>query len=1264
MASNHNHQLNAERSMELNSQSNRGLMQQATDDIQYLEGTRLEPFKKDNKFALSGHQSCEMTRFSIGKYGDVQLLKDRQIRFNQRERRQLERLCEEKVSKHKLEEVHSSLPSSIKSTFIMTFSPDGQRVASTHGDHRIYICDLNTGKLLDTLEGHPKTPWCLAWHPSNREILASGCLAGEVRVWDLRSKACESWTSETQSIITSLDFHPKERVLVIATANDVLFWDWGESEPFAKTTTMHEREKVKFVAFDSSGTKLITGISNLPKYAGYSNDSLQNRIIDGYLSQGPIETLPTENMTQNSEIAANPATGMAVNANETQVRQNANSATQGVEARPTAFNGNTDGTTVRYDLQINDHDINNRNTLLLSRIASLYRQLESLEDSLRHTSFAPFMNLRPVDSPSYTGHSNDDNSGSVDRNFQSANGFNNDSSRNPSDHQQASNAVGANQYSPPTNEVPSQNRHESNPHPLPATPLANTFELYLVTFDEFLEQLHLPVLIMDGRSVDLATVIDQYPVDLSRQVHHAMQFESINQVNQNFIRISKLMSSARLYRQVVQQIFLHSAGNRPYQPNQILSAQSVSPRSPRHSPNIPIVLRNYSLGNSSEPGEALRQHYQTRTHDPIMAIEFRNTARNVPLTTICKIDLLAARAICILRSQNLVEQALANARSLISEGPRNQEVTQQRSDSLSAERATSANDGEMSIQSILSNLHSTLTTINHAPLTTSNAYTHITSLRVVLERLHNVLMAMLRSPTDGKRLIDLMHNIAYSLTGRRWSVPLGATLNDIRLDVIHTLCIVDLTLHFVRQTQLLQMTRVSLIARVDESRRPNPVVDSTASSLTSTTEFDTVSASNQSPSASSPSGSRLSGASKRKNSESSRCEVKRVRTNSSQSNTNSELAIDNEEARLNQTQDTSGATSVPITYTMNNNTSPSADRMVIWNSPQSQIDQSLQRFLVATTSSTSHILVRVYHRLHGMPTYPAVTDPLLERAIPQVESRRRALSQDNSIDHQDPIDASPSAGNTSTQPRYRVRPPISYQVNELPHGSNQNHSSAGSQPFDLWQRHPHVHLYQTRGPGQHLWFNQWTTPLPMNNSNFRLQCWNFTRSLVPNIKDSQLNVLTHKCRLHNESSVDLSSDGSLLGCLVPHEDGHTCFPGFDLKIFSLKTHDFGSCYFKLLQGHNPITVSLSPSGNYAVVGLATHKSVNYDQNDDDLKIGKVFRLTGNNSIELIRDIKIKRDDSSYCLNAIKWMPRGIVYSVGPQHIQRYQTARMRNVVAS
>lgn len=57
----------------------------------------------------------------------------------------------------------------------------------------------------------------------------------------------EIWNAESQTVIASLAFHPSERLLVIATYNEIHFWDWSKSQPFAVATTKTEKEKVRYV---------------------------------------------------------------------------------------------------------------------------------------------------------------------------------------------------------------------------------------------------------------------------------------------------------------------------------------------------------------------------------------------------------------------------------------------------------------------------------------------------------------------------------------------------------------------------------------------------------------------------------------------------------------------------------------------------------------------------------------------------------------------------------------------------------------------------------------------------------------------------------------------------------------------------------------------------------------------------------------------------------------------------------------------------------
>lgn len=67
-----------------------------------------------------------------------------------------------------------------------TYEENGRTFASTHGDHTVKIVDSNTGVVKHVLSGHPRTPWTVKFHPKDTNTVASGCLAGQVYVWDVK----------------------------------------------------------------------------------------------------------------------------------------------------------------------------------------------------------------------------------------------------------------------------------------------------------------------------------------------------------------------------------------------------------------------------------------------------------------------------------------------------------------------------------------------------------------------------------------------------------------------------------------------------------------------------------------------------------------------------------------------------------------------------------------------------------------------------------------------------------------------------------------------------------------------------------------------------------------------------------------------------------------------------------------------------------------------------------------------------------------------
>lgn len=72
------------------------------------------------------------------------------------------------------------LPPSVSSTIAIAMSCDGQTFATTHGDHTVKVFDFISGEQVRVFRGHPRTPWTIKYHPTDPNIIASGCLGFEV----------------------------------------------------------------------------------------------------------------------------------------------------------------------------------------------------------------------------------------------------------------------------------------------------------------------------------------------------------------------------------------------------------------------------------------------------------------------------------------------------------------------------------------------------------------------------------------------------------------------------------------------------------------------------------------------------------------------------------------------------------------------------------------------------------------------------------------------------------------------------------------------------------------------------------------------------------------------------------------------------------------------------------------------------------------------------------------------------------------------------
>jgi len=157
------------------------------------------------------------------------------------------------------------------STISVAFSPDGKTLASTHGDHTVKITCCHSGRLIHSMEGHPRTPWTVKFHPTDSSRCASGCIGYQVRFWDTENGVCLKMVRLFNAII-SLSFHPRGRLLSIACGNAMYLWDYmNRDSPHAEWAHEHT---LRCVCFLPSGNKIIVGgLIRRQNSGGHPNDN-------------------------------------------------------------------------------------------------------------------------------------------------------------------------------------------------------------------------------------------------------------------------------------------------------------------------------------------------------------------------------------------------------------------------------------------------------------------------------------------------------------------------------------------------------------------------------------------------------------------------------------------------------------------------------------------------------------------------------------------------------------------------------------------------------------------------------------------------------------------------------------------------------------------------------------------------------------------------------------------------------------------------------
>ncbi|KAD6120047.1 hypothetical protein R6Q59_026075 [Mikania micrantha] len=156
-----------------------------------------------------------------------------------------------------LSATYCSLMPSPRSTIAAAFSPEGKILASTHGDHTVKIIDCQTGKCLKVLSGHRRTPWVVRFNPLRPEILASGSLDHEVRLWNAVTSECIG-SCDFYRPIASIAFHSEGELLAVAAGHKLYLWQYNSrGETSSPVIILRTRRSLRAVHFHPHSAPLL-----------------------------------------------------------------------------------------------------------------------------------------------------------------------------------------------------------------------------------------------------------------------------------------------------------------------------------------------------------------------------------------------------------------------------------------------------------------------------------------------------------------------------------------------------------------------------------------------------------------------------------------------------------------------------------------------------------------------------------------------------------------------------------------------------------------------------------------------------------------------------------------------------------------------------------------------------------------------------------------------------------------------------------------------